>query len=96
MLRTDGRVREIGLDAVVEYDIAIVDGALAAAEARATVEAAFRRLSIDHRAVIGLHYGAGLSLRDVAVALEIPVGTAKSRLSAALAALRSDVEGRRS
>jgi len=96
MLRTDGRVREIGLDAVVEYDIAIVDGALAAAEARATVEATFRRLSIDHRAVIGLHYGAGLSLRDVAVALEIPVGTAKSRLSAALAALRSDVEGRRS
>jgi RNA polymerase sigma-70 factor (ECF subfamily) len=95
MLRADGRIREIGIDAVIEYDLPVLDDAFVAAEARTVVEAAFRRLSIDHRTVIALHYGAGLSLRDVAVALDIPVGTAKSRLSAALTALRFDVEGPR-
>lgn len=57
------------------------------------VEGAFRHLSIDHQTLIGLHYASGLAISDVAAVLEIPVGTAKSRLSAALAALRSAVGG---
>ena len=92
VLRVDRRVREIALD---ETSMARAGGADArefgAAEARAVVETAFRRLSPDQRTVIGLHYAAGLSIAEVAEALEIPVGTAKSRLAAALAALRLDV-----
>ena len=37
--------------------------------------------------VLGLVFGSGLSLSEVADVLEIPVGTVKSRLSAARTAL---------
>jgi RNA polymerase sigma-70 factor, ECF subfamily len=40
-----------------------------------------------HREVLGLVFGAGLTLAETAAVLEVPVGTAKSRLSAARAAL---------
>jgi RNA polymerase sigma-70 factor (ECF subfamily) len=40
------------------------------------------------RSVITLHYTGGLSLREVASALDISVGTVKSRLSAGLEQLR--------
>jgi len=55
------------------------------------VEAALRRLPVEQRAVIALHYAADLSLPDVAEALQVPVGTAKSRLAAALERLRRDL-----
>jgi RNA polymerase sigma-70 factor (ECF subfamily) len=55
------------------------------------VEAALRRLPVEQRAVIALHYAADLSLPDVADALKVPVGTAKSRLNAALERLRRDL-----
>jgi RNA polymerase sigma-70 factor (ECF subfamily) len=55
------------------------------------IESALRRLPIEQRAVIALHYSADLSLPDVADALKIPVGTAKSRLAAALERLRRDL-----
>jgi RNA polymerase sigma-70 factor (ECF subfamily) len=60
-------------------------------EARALLEPAFERLGADHRAVLGLHYGIGLSISETAAALGIRGGTAKSRLSAALAALRREM-----
>ncbi|GLZ12882.1 RNA polymerase sigma factor [Actinomadura sp. NBRC 104425] len=44
-------------------------------------------LAPHHREVLGLVFGAGLSLAETAEVLEIPVGTVKSRLSAARAAL---------
>lgn len=56
------------------------------------IDAALRRLPIEQRAVIALHYAADLSIVDVADALKIPVGTAKSRLAAALERLRRDPE----
>jgi len=53
----------------------------------AEVTGAIRELAPPHREVLGLVFGCGLSLPEVAGVLEIPVGTVKSRLTAARAAL---------
>ncbi len=53
----------------------------------AEVTAAIRELAPAHREVVGLVFGCGLSLPEVAGVLEVPVGTVKSRLFAARAAL---------
>jgi RNA polymerase sigma-70 factor (ECF subfamily) len=53
----------------------------------AEVMGAIRQLAPAHREVLGLAFGSGLSLPEVAGVLEIPVGTVKSRLSAARTAL---------
>lgn len=55
------------------------------------IDAALRRLPVEQRAVIALHYVADLAIADVAAALHVPVGTAKSRLAAALERLRRDL-----
>ena len=57
----------------------------------AALDRALRRLPVEQRAVIALHYAADLALPDVAAALGVPVGTAKSRLAAALERLRRDL-----
>ena len=49
-------------------------------------------LSVDQRAVVGLHYLADLTLPEVARTLGVPLGTAKSRLNAALVVLRRRLE----
>ena len=59
---------------------------------RDELEAGFRRLSVDHRAVVVLHHYVGLSLPEVAAALGIPPGTAKSRYHYAMSALRAALE----
>jgi RNA polymerase sigma-70 factor (ECF subfamily) len=59
---------------------------------REELERAFGRLSIDHRAVVVLHHYADLAMPQVAKALEIPEGTAKSRYHYAMAALRAALE----
>lgn len=59
-----------------------------AVEARALLEAAFDRLNADQRAVLALHYGMGYSISEAADALDLRVGTAKSRLNGGLNALR--------
>jgi len=53
----------------------------------AEVTSAIRELAAPHREVLGLVFGSGLSLPEVAGVLEIPVGTVKSRLTAARAPL---------
>ena len=63
------------------------DGSDAVAD-RYELERAFRRLSIDQRAVFVLHHYLGLPLVEVAELLEIPPGTARSRLHYAIAGLR--------
>jgi len=55
---------------------------------RDAIDRALRRLEPDGRAVIVLHYYLGLPIAEVAAALRIPAGTAKSRLSRALAVMR--------
>src|SRR6202451_266239 len=53
----------------------------------AEVKGAIRELASPHRELLGLVFGSGLSLPEVAGVLEIPVGTVKSRLSAARTSL---------
>lgn len=60
------------------------------AEQRELVRAAVDRLPDLLRQVITLAYFQGLKYRDVADALDIPVGTVKSRLHAALARLTEE------
>jgi RNA polymerase sigma-70 factor (ECF subfamily) len=56
---------------------------------------AFESLTPDQRALLALHYVSDLSIRECAESLGVRLGTAKSRLNAALAALRRalDTEG---
>lgn len=63
----------------------------AAVEARSILAPAFERLSEDQRAVLALHYGMGYSIAEAAEALDVRVGTAKSRLSAGLKVLRQAI-----
>jgi RNA polymerase sigma-70 factor, ECF subfamily len=51
------------------------------------VAEAITRLGRSHREVLGLVFGADLSLAEAAELLSVPVGTVKSRLTAARAAL---------
>lgn len=50
-------------------------------------------ISPASRAVLVLHYLQGLTLDEIAVSLDIPTGTVKSRLAYGLAALRKKLNG---
>lgn len=60
----------------------------------AAVADAIRALSPGHREVLGLVFGADLTLADAAQVLGVPLGTVKSRLAAARAALARSMAGR--
>lgn len=55
---------------------------------RDRITAALSRLPLEQRAVIVLHFYLDLTLAQAAVVLDVPAGTAKSRLNRGLAALR--------
>ncbi|MDR3546295.1 MAG: sigma-70 family RNA polymerase sigma factor [Candidatus Limnocylindrales bacterium] len=79
------RVREISIDPPDDDPVgAIID--------RDELERGFRHLSAEHRAVLVLHYFAGLPVSEVAETLGIPVGTAGSRLHYAVRSLRAAYE----
>jgi RNA polymerase sigma-70 factor (ECF subfamily) len=59
---------------------------------RDQLERAFRRLTLEQRAVLVFHYYLGLAQPEVAQRLGIPLGTVKSRLHHATAALRASLE----
>jgi RNA polymerase sigma factor (sigma-70 family) len=59
---------------------------------RDTLDRAFRRLSIEQRAVFVLHHHTGFALAEIAEALGIPAGTARSRLHYATRTLRAAIE----
>jgi RNA polymerase sigma-70 factor (ECF subfamily) len=61
-------------------------------ELRDQIERGFARLSMEHRSVIVLYHQLGLPLAEIAAALDIPVGTVKSRLHRATRELRSALE----
>ena len=64
------------------------DGSSSLAD-RDELERAFRRLSLEQRAVFVLHHYLGLPLVEIAELLEIPAGTARSRLHYAIEGLRA-------
>lgn len=59
---------------------------------RDLLERAFRRLTIQQRAILVFHHYLGLSLPEVAARTGLPLGTAKSRLHHATRALRASLE----
>jgi RNA polymerase sigma-70 factor (ECF subfamily) len=73
VLPLDGPSTPDGTDAVADRD---------------ELERAYRRLTLEQRAVFVLHHYLGLPLVEVAEMLGIPAGTARSRLHYAIAGLR--------
>jgi RNA polymerase sigma-70 factor, ECF subfamily len=59
---------------------------------RDQLERGFRRLSIDHRAVVVLHHYLDLPLEEVADVLGVPLGTVRSRLHRAMQGLRAALD----
>jgi len=59
---------------------------------RDQLERGFRRLSVEHRAVVVLHHYLDWPLDRVADALGIPAGTARSRLHHAMRGLRAALD----
>ncbi|CAN5759733.1 ECF RNA polymerase sigma factor SigK [soil metagenome] len=81
-------------DASTQPVQAPVDEALLQREETAEVRSALRRLTDLQREAIELAYYGGRTYREVAVELEIPEGTAKSRLRDGIRQLRSTLRGR--
>ena len=80
-------VELLSVDAPVVADIASVIAD------RDLLDAALKRLQPEQRAVVVMHYYLGMPLPDVASALGIPIGTAKSRHHRSLKAMRSAIDG---
>jgi RNA polymerase sigma-70 factor (ECF subfamily) len=95
-LRARGRRPRAALDIGDEAAVAVLPDQLGdfrgEVEARVVLEPAFESLTPDQQAVLALHYSLGFSIAESADALGIRAGTAKSRLSAGLAALRREIE----
>jgi RNA polymerase sigma-70 factor (ECF subfamily) len=81
--RWAARVKVLSVDDPTDPDVA------RSVAARDELEAAFRGLSPEHRAVVVLHHHLGYPLTEIAVTLGIPVGTARSRLHYAVRQLRT-------
>ena len=73
-------------------DESIADDDLSSVVDRDQLERGFRRLTLDHRAVVVLHHYLDLPLDRVADILGIPVGTAQSRLHHAMRGLRAALD----
>jgi RNA polymerase sigma-70 factor (ECF subfamily) len=59
---------------------------------RELLDRGFRQLSLDQRAVLVLRHLIGMPLEEVAETLEIPSGTARSRLYRALQTMRAAID----
>jgi RNA polymerase sigma-70 factor, ECF subfamily len=81
------RRRPIEVELTVLDDPAISDASTGVAT-RDLLDRALRQLEPEQRAVIVMHHYLGMPLPEVADTLRIPLGTAKSRLSRSLAAIR--------
>ena len=59
---------------------------------RDQLERGFRRLDVDQRSVLVMHYYLGFSLDESAEVLGVPPGTVRSRLHRAIGAMRAALE----
>jgi RNA polymerase sigma-70 factor (ECF subfamily) len=78
------RVLPVDGPAAPDASISVVD--------RDALDRAFRRLTVEQRAVFVLHHHLGLPLVEIAETLGVPAGTARSRLHYATRALRAAIE----
>lgn len=79
----DLAARDPGAVAVDEYGT-VID--------RDQLERAFTRQKIEHRAVLVLRFYLGMPIEEIATTLDIPLGTAKSRIHHALRSMRAALE----
>ena len=77
---------------VTPLDTPTADEVPETAATRDQLERGFRRLTMEQRAVLVVHHYLGLPDFNAAVALDVPVGTFKSRLNRATTALRAELE----
>ena len=77
---------------VLPSDESMSDAGLGAVVDRDQLERGFRRLPIDHRTVVVLYHYLDKPLDEIATILEIPVGTAHSRLHHAMRGMRAALE----
>lgn len=79
--RKHRREREVDFDEVSVHDLDPSPSRIVAQrrEQRVLLEA-LRRIPIDLQIVVELHYWEGLSMEEIAEVVEIPSGTAKSRI----------------
>jgi RNA polymerase sigma-70 factor (ECF subfamily) len=68
------------------------DAAILSLHDRDQLDRGFRRLPPEQRAVLVFHHALGMTVPEVAEHLGIPLGTAKSRISYATAAIRAALE----
>jgi RNA polymerase sigma-70 factor (ECF subfamily) len=87
--RREKRRTLVELPTTPDHEPAGADDEAAALAERDRLERELGRIPIDQRVVLVLHFYVGLPLTEAAVVLDIPVGTAKSRLHRGLEALRS-------
>ena len=84
-MRQSVEVRMVRLEPVAGDDVRSVDD-------HDQLARGFRRLKPSQRAAVVLHFYLGLSVPEVADALGVPVGTAKSRIHYAVDAMRAALE----
>ena len=77
---------------LLQADEPIATDDLSSVVDREQLERGFRRLSIDHRAVVVLYHYLDMPLDGIAEILGIPVGTAHSRLHHAMRGLRAALD----
>jgi RNA polymerase sigma factor (sigma-70 family) len=77
---------------VVTDDIAVLESRVDAESSVRQIDVALRRMAKRDRDVLLLHAWADLSYEDIARALEIPIGTVRSRLNRARRVLRTAID----
>jgi RNA polymerase sigma factor (sigma-70 family) len=87
------RLRRHRLDVeLTELDLSTSADHVSATADRDELERGFRRLDPEQRALIVLHHYLDLPLPEVAFALRMPLGTAKSRLHRSVQLMRAGIE----
>ena len=88
----NGERHRIDRARIVDTSMAIGPDPAGALADRDEIDRGFRRLKTEYRTVLVLHHYLGLSDDEGAGALGMPVGTYKSRLHRATAAMRAELE----
>lgn len=78
-IEVEGQVRPLGEGGDPGHELALRD----------ELRRGFARLPVDQRTVLVLHHYAGYSFPEIAEALDLPVGTVKSRIHRATNAMRA-------